>query len=196
MPRQVNHDERRRHIATAVWRLAAAGGLEDATIRRVAAEAGVPARQLQYYFGTREDLLLGALDLLNRDGEAEAQQRVAALGPHPEPREVLRSVLLELLPLDDGRRQRQLVQAAYFVRFMADRTLRDRIRDTSPELEQLIALLLPEGRRDEADFLLAGAAGLQGQMLLGHLTAERAVALIDHQLNRIFAGDDPTGGGA
>jgi hypothetical protein len=35
-------------------------------------------------------------------------------------------------------------------------------------------------------FLLAGAAGLQGQMLLGHMTAERAVALIDHQLDRIF----------
>ncbi|WP_197688087.1 MULTISPECIES: TetR family transcriptional regulator [unclassified Actinoplanes] len=44
--------------------------LEDATIRRVAAEAGVPARQLQYYFGTRDDLLLGALELLNRDGRS------------------------------------------------------------------------------------------------------------------------------
>lgn len=186
MPRQVDHEARRRHIAAAVWRLAAAGGLEEATIRRVATEAGVPARQLQYYFGTREELLLGALDLLNADGEAEAQQRIAALGDAPSPREVLRSVLHELLPLDENRRQRNLVHAAYFVRFLADHTLRERIRDTPPELENLIALLLPEEHRADADFLLAGAAGLQGQMLLGHLTAERAVELIDHQLDRIF----------
>jgi AcrR family transcriptional regulator len=186
MPRQVDHDARRRHIAAAVWRLAAAGGLEEATIRRVAAEAGVPARQLQYYFGTREDLLLGALDLLNSDGEAEAQARVAALGADPSPRDILRSVLLEFLPLDENRRQRHLVHAAYFVRFLADDTLRERIRDTPPELENLIALLLPAEHRDEADFLLAGAAGLQGQMLLGQLDAERAVELIDHQLDRIF----------
>lgn len=186
MSRQVDHEQRRRHIATAVWRLAAAGGLEDATIRRVAAEAGVPARQLQYYFGTREDLLLGALDLLNREAETEAGQRIAELGADPEPREVLRAVLLELLPLDESRRQRHLVQAAYFVRFLADEALRDRIRDTPPELERLIALLLPEAHRDEADFLLAGAAGLQGQVLLGQMTAERAVELIDRQLDRLF----------
>ncbi|GAA4973961.1 TetR family transcriptional regulator [Kineococcus glutinatus] len=187
MPRQVDHEERRRHIAAAVWRLAAAGGLEDATIRRVAAEAGVPARQLQYYFGTREDLLLGALDLLNQHGEAEARERIAALGPAPEPRRLLRSVLLELLPLDEGRRRRHLVHAAYFVRFMADEALRDRIRDTPPELEDLVALLLPEEHRDEAEFLLAGAAGLQGQLLLGHMSAHRAVELIDRQLDRLFA---------
>src|SRR5689334_19310003 len=151
MPRQVDHDEKRRHIAAAVWRLAAAGGLEDATIRRVAAEAGVPARQLQYYFGTREELLLGALDLLNREGEAEAQERIAALGATPAPRDVLRSVLLELLPLDESRKRRQLVHAAYFVRFMTDDQMRDRIRDTPPGLEDLVALLLPEDKRDEAD---------------------------------------------
>ena len=173
-----------------MWRLAATGGLEDATIRRIAAEADVPARQLQYHFGTREDVLLGALELLNQEGEAEARERIAALGPAPAPREVLRSILLELLPLDESRRRRQLVHAAYFVRFMADQALRDRIRDTPPELENLIALLLPEDRRDEADFLLAGAAGLQGQVLLGHLTPERAVELIDRQLDRLFAPSD------
>jgi hypothetical protein len=39
MPRQVDHDLRRRQIAEAVWRLAARGGLENVTLRQVAAEA-------------------------------------------------------------------------------------------------------------------------------------------------------------
>ena len=84
----------------AHWRLAACGGLDDVTLRHVAAEAGVPARQLQYYFGTREHLLLGALEILNADAERRAAERMSDLGPDPSPRAVARAVLLELLPLN------------------------------------------------------------------------------------------------
>jgi len=35
--------------------------------------------------------------------------------------------------------------------------------------------------------LLAGTTGLQGQVLLGQMSAERAVELIDRQLDRLFA---------
>ena len=193
MPRQADHEQRRRLIAEAVWRLAATRGLEDVTIRQVAAEAGVPARQLQYYFGTRDDLLLGALALLNADAEREARDRVEALGPAPAARDIVRSVLLELLPLDEPRRRRHLVHAAYFVRFLQDNSA---VRDTPPELENLVAALLPPetpGRVDEAYLLVAVAAGLQGQMLLGQLEPDRALALLEHQLDRVLS--PPTGSG-
>lgn len=41
MPKQVDHDERRREIATAVLRLVTTGGVEAASLRTVAGEAGV-----------------------------------------------------------------------------------------------------------------------------------------------------------
>src|SRR3954471_3719079 len=118
MPRQVDHDVRRLHIAQAVWRLATKGGLEQVTLRRVAAEAGVSARLLQYYFGTRAQLLLGALEILNTEAERRARERLEVSGEAPSPRAVVRAVLLELLPLDEERRNRQLVYAAYFVRLL------------------------------------------------------------------------------
>ncbi|MEU1387992.1 MULTISPECIES: TetR/AcrR family transcriptional regulator [unclassified Nonomuraea] len=197
MPRQVDHDQRRRQIAEAVWRLATRGGLEDVTLRQVATEAGVSARLLQYYFGTRDQLLLGALKILNDDAEQRARERLALLGDAPGMRAIVRGVLLELLPLDEERRNRHLVYAAYFVRFLADPALAEVARDAPLALENLVAGLIAQGQelgqasRDvdaaaEAAFLLAGAEGIQSSVLLGQRSAADAVAMIDHQLARVF----------
>lgn len=198
MPRQVDHDQRRRQIAEAVWRLAARGGLEDVTLRQVAAEAEVSARLLQYYFGTREQLLLGTLEILNEDAEQRARERLAKLGEAPGTQAIVRGVLLELLPLDRERRNRHVVYAAYFVRFLTDPALAEVARDAPRALEDLLAGLIAQGQelgqvpRDidaaaEAAFLVAGADGIQTTVLLGQRSPEEAVALIDHQLARVFA---------
>jgi AcrR family transcriptional regulator len=200
MPRQVDHERRRHELAEAVWRLAARGGLEDVTLRHVAAEAGVPARQLQYYFGTRERLLLGALEILNADAGRRAAERMSDLGPDPSPRAVVRAVLLELLPLDDERRRTQVVHAAYFMRFLTDPGLARSVRDSPEALEGLVASLLRRGQElghvhpevdppAEAAFLVAGAQGLQPPVLLGQYTPQHAADLIDHQVDRLFTGN-------
>lgn len=197
MPRQVDHDQRRRQIAEAVWRLATHGGLEDVTLRQVAAEAQVSARLLQYYFGTRADLLLGALKILNEDAEHQARERLALPGEAPGMHAIVRGVLLELLPLDDERRTRHLVYAAYFVRFLTDPDLAKVARDAPHALEDLVTGLITHGQDTgqvprhvdaaaEATFLVAGAEGLQSSVLLGQRTADEAIAMIDHQLARVF----------
>jgi len=202
MPRQVDHDARRRQIAEAVWRLATRGGLEDVSLRQVAAEAGVSARLLQYYFGTRDQLLLGALEILNADAEQRARERLMHLDATGDMRAIVRGVLLEMLPLDDERRSRHLVHVAFFVRFLADESLAAAVRDGSRALEDLVTDLIQQGQelgrarpdidaRAEAAFLLAGAEGLQASMLLAHRTPDEAVALLDHQIEWIFRGTEP-----
>ncbi|TDQ50297.1 TetR/AcrR family transcriptional regulator [Actinorugispora endophytica] len=197
MPRQADHELRRRQIARAVWRLATRGGLEDVTLRQVAAEAGVSARLLQYYFGTRDRLLLGALEILNSDAEQRARERLAALGEAPDRRALVRGVLLELLPLDEERRNRHLVYAAYFIPFATDPALAAAARDAPRALEALVADLLSQGRKlgqvlpgvdieAESALLVAGATGLQTSVLLGQQSPERAVELIDHRLGGVF----------
>ncbi|RSM98206.1 transcriptional regulator [Nonomuraea sp. WAC 01424] len=197
MPKLVDHDQRRRQIAAAVWRLATRGGLEDVTLRQVAAEAEVSARLLQYYFGTRDQLLLGALKILNDDAEQRARERLALLGDAPGMHAIVRGVLLELLPLDEERRNRHLVYAAYFVRFLTDPALAEVARAAPLALENLVAGLIAQGQElgqvpqdvdaaAEAVFLLAGAEGIQSSVLLGQRSAADAVAMIDHQLARVF----------
>ncbi|MEV0282378.1 TetR/AcrR family transcriptional regulator [Streptomyces sp. NPDC050610] len=197
MPRQADHDQRRHQIAEAVWRLAARRGLEDVTLRQVAAEAGVSVRLIQYYFGSRDALLLTALEILNSDAEVRGRARVEALGDANTPRGAVRGVLMEMLPLDEERRTRHLVYVAYFVRFLWDENLAAIAADAPPELERLLADLIAWGQREgqvpagldplpEAEILLATADGLQTGVLLGQRTPEQALALLDRQLDRLF----------
>nr|WP_167108923.1 TetR family transcriptional regulator C-terminal domain-containing protein [Amycolatopsis granulosa] len=176
------------------------GGLEDVSPRQVAAEAGVSARLLQCHFGTRDQLLLGALEILNADAERRARERLMHLDGTGDMRAIVRGVLLEMLPLDEERRSRYLVHVAFFVRFLADEDLAEAVRDGPRALEDLVTDLLRQGRelgqarpdidaRAEAAFLLAGAEGLQTSMLLGQRTPDEAEALLNHRIDRIFPGE-------
>lgn len=49
-PKRVDHEQRRRQIGEALLRVASTRGLQSATMREVAAEAGVSLRLVQYYF--------------------------------------------------------------------------------------------------------------------------------------------------
>ena len=64
VPKRVDHEERRRQIADALLRTAATRGLHATGMREVAAEAGVSLRLVQYYFGTKEELMLVAMQHL------------------------------------------------------------------------------------------------------------------------------------
>lgn len=204
MPRLADHEQRRRQIAEAVWRIASARGLEDVSLRKVAAEAGVSLRLVQYYFGTRDDLLLGALEILNADAGESIR---AELGPEEDatPREVLRAMLVGMLPVGDERRTRYLVHLAYFVRSLSDPGLASAFSGAPPELERLTADLLAWGRdrgevapdlvlMPEAELLLSSVDGLQTSIILGQRTPEAAIALIDHQLDRLFSIRPKAGG--
>ena len=170
------------------------------TLRQVASEAGVSARLLQYYFGTRQQLLLGALEILNSDAELRAREHLAELGDDPGMRAIVRGVLLEMLPLDAERHDRHVVYAAYFVQFLVDPRLAAVAEQAGPALADLITGLLAQAQSlgevpsdldisAEAIFLVAGAEGLQTSVLLGQLTAERAVEILDGRLDRVF-GDE------
>ncbi len=76
MPKRVDHEERRRQIADALLRTAATRGLHATGMREVAAEAGVSLRLVQYYFGTKEELLLFAMQQLAAQFAERAMARI------------------------------------------------------------------------------------------------------------------------
>src|SRR6478609_9729404 len=96
VPRRVDHEERRRQIADALVRTAATRGLHATGMREVAAEAGVSLRLVQYYFGTKEELLLAAMQHLAArfSARAVARFREARQGDGPaSPRNVIAAIL-------------------------------------------------------------------------------------------------------
>ena len=53
------------------WSPIATPRRSEKTLRQIAAGVGTSHRMLQYYFGTRDQLLLGALEILNADAEQQ-----------------------------------------------------------------------------------------------------------------------------
>jgi AcrR family transcriptional regulator len=197
MPKRVNHDERRRQIAGAVWRIAADQGLDAVNMRDVAAEAGVSLRLVQYYFETKHNLLVLALRYLNERSEQRATARIAATPGATSIRLVLREVLMEFLPIDEEHRDTLRVHLAYYVRSLNDPELAAVFLNDETPLEELVAGMLDQAHeagelvsrvnaRHEADLIVSGVNGLGIDLLHGRRQLDDVVAVIDYHLARLF----------
>jgi AcrR family transcriptional regulator len=201
VPKRVDHEERRRQIADALLRTAAARGLHATGMREVAAEAGVSLRLVQYYFGTKEELLLSGMQhLAARFGE-RAMTRIRQIkdtGGEASPRDVIAAILTEGLPADDERRTFAVLNAAYFALSLTDPALAigPLVRNSNAVIDVVAAQLrtaqaaghTPARLDPEAEALglLAMAHGLSLSVLGGQSSAERAQTVIDYHLDRLF----------
>ncbi len=212
MPKRVDHEERRRQIADALVRTAATRGLHAAGMREVAAEAGVSLRLVQYYFGTKEELLLFATQRLAVQFGSRVMKRIdrtkLADGP-ANPRDVIAAILVEGLPVDDERRTFTIVYTAYLALSLTDPALAitSLARNSTAVIDVVAAQLrAAQAAGDtpaeldpdvEALSLLAMSAGLGSSVIGGQSSAEQAQAVIDYHLGRLFparAADLWTGG--
>ncbi|MFB4352595.1 TetR family transcriptional regulator C-terminal domain-containing protein [Microbacterium sp. LS_15] len=99
MPRLIDHREREKQIAAAVWRIVLADGVSAVSLRTVAAEAGLVVGSVRHIFPTKSDLLEFAMRLVHE----RAAERIT---PHLDDADAVLStveVIDELLPLDDER---------------------------------------------------------------------------------------------
>ena len=206
VPRRVDHEERRRRIADALVRTAATRGLHATGMREVAAEAGVSLRLVQYYFGTKEELLLAAMQQLAAqfsDRVLARIQRMKETGSPASPRDVIAAVLTEGLPADDERRTFTLVYTAYLALSLTDPALAisPLVRNSSVVSDVIAAQLrAAQAAGDtpahldpdlEAISLLTMSAGLGTSVIVGHSSPGQAQAVIDYHLRRLFPASRP-----
>ncbi|WP_141579479.1 TetR/AcrR family transcriptional regulator [Actinomadura sp. WMMA1423] len=116
MPRTVDGEQRRQDVVAAVWRVILRDGLDRASVRNVASEAGLSMGSLRHYFATQSELLAFTLRAIIE----RIQQRIAALPPEPDERRRAEMVLAELLPMDAERAVENRVWLAFTARAMVD----------------------------------------------------------------------------
>ena len=206
MPKRVDHEERRRQIADALLRTAAARGLHAAGMREVAAEAGVSLRLVQYYFGTKEELMLFAMQQLAAQFAARAMAQISQIKQAQDPvspRDVIAAILTEALPADDERRTFTVLYTAYFALSLTDPALAiGPLVKNSNAVAGVVAsqLLAAQAAGDtpagldpdlEALSLLAMSAGLGTSILSGQSSPRQAQAVIDYHLDRLFPAPRP-----
>lgn len=196
MPKRVDPGERRQAIAAAVYEVIGERGWEAVSLRDVASAAGVSMGQVQHYFTTKSDMLLFALGYNRARVLARLQQEVAAL-PDPTQREQIRAAMRVSLPMDTPGRQEAVVNIAFLSAATVTPAYAQILRD---EYAQVLALAQAQlgtaaangELREDIDLRREAAAlfflldGLIGPVLIGVLTPEAALDILDHQLERIF----------
>lgn len=180
-------------ITEALLGITAERGLDQVSVRQVAAAAGVAIGTVQHYFPTKDAMLTAAFTEVVR----RIRERVAATVLGPDVRRNLAAVLRELLPLDDHRAAEVRIQVAFAARAA-----------TSPALAEMQGVILSDVTDAIATaFTLAGhgtttaeQARVQAQVALatvdglalhavssgGWLTTEAQTAALDHLLDALL----------
>lgn len=111
MPKKVDHDLRRHEIISSVWRLIADEGIDAVTTRRIAEVTGYSNGLLRYYFPGKVSVITEAYRYV-----VEATDIRAALSSTERGLVGLRTLALEIMPLDDVRRAEARVALAFWQR--------------------------------------------------------------------------------
>ncbi|MEU6408872.1 TetR family transcriptional regulator C-terminal domain-containing protein [Microbispora sp. NPDC046933] len=197
MPRQVDHDERRRRLTEALLRIAGTRGLQAVSMREIAAEAGVSLRVVQYYFTNKQALLESGLAELGARMDRRVRQRAAATAGGLSTRGLFAAVLGAILPSDEQSRLDSLAWTAYYTAALTDpalaatgltlpNALEDFLTERFAIAQQAGDVDADRDPRIEVAALLALANGLTSSVLSRQRSHEAAAAIIDYHLDRLF----------
>lgn len=192
MPKFVDHDERRRELAGAVWRVIVRDGVAEVSIRSVAAEAGWSSGALRHYFATRAELLAFACERVIE----QVTERLSALRPAGSARDAVVEVLLQTMPVDESRHTEASIAFAFLALGLGDPELArvQRLHFTSMyELcLRLVQQLVPDSGPADAQALAqrlhAVVDGLTVHVLAGHLTTEAMVDQLTAHVDELIGG--------
>jgi AcrR family transcriptional regulator len=196
MPRIVDHEERRRELAAAAWRIIARQSLDGVTIRSIARESGYSNGILAHYLGDKDAILAQALRY-SHDG---INQRFGRILASRHGLDALRALLHDNLPLDEQRQMETRVELDFWSRALVNSELAEFQRKEAAGLRSLVRRFVVEAQTagelpadadadETVELLVAFVDGLSLHALLypEHFTAERIVRLVDAQLDVLAA---------
>lgn len=195
MPKIVDHEQQKIKVAEAAWRVIRQSGIENASVRNVAQEAGISPGSMRHYFSTQSELFLFSMNLVSE----RANARIAALSfDRPMP-EVVRDMLSELLPLNEEKRSEMEVWLAFMSRSIWDTALHDLAKRVYEEMNQgmirTVAALAQqglvskdldaeeEGRRMQ---VFVDGIALHGLLYPQSMTPQHMERLLDQYLEELY----------
>ncbi|MFM9370724.1 TetR/AcrR family transcriptional regulator [Streptomyces sp. Da 82-17] len=196
MPKQVDHEGRRRQIAEAVCLLADERGLEGVTLRDVADRAQVSMGAVQRCFRTKDEMLAFTLGHVGERITERVQARLRS-SPAQSAGTALGYAATEVALLRPEHRTEARVWLAFVAQAAVSEPLAATLRANYAALQDLFTRLIAEAsgpaEADEvrdadraARALLALTDGLTAHVLIGHLTPAEAHAVLDAHLDALW----------
>jgi AcrR family transcriptional regulator len=194
MPKTVDREEQRRQIGAALLELASERGLDEVSVRTVAAASGRSPGAVQKYFSTKEEMLAFAAELA---GE-RIERRMAGVNTTLPLRQALRELILATLPLDAERRADATAQLAFAVHAAHHPRLAAIRRQVDQDIRQALAAWLESAGHSAhagaiADAVIALSDGLALRMLYSAQEHEPLLAALDQALDALMRENEARG---
>ncbi|MET9295345.1 TetR/AcrR family transcriptional regulator [Streptomyces sp. NPDC003077] len=151
MPKIVDPRERRAAVAEAVLRVAMREGVENASLRKVADEAGLAIGSVRHYFTDHDELMLFTMRELSARIERRVRAHVDRLTSpdlKSERRAQAEALLTEFLPMDEVRRVESVVWQAFVTAARTRPSLRPVVAESQATTRHLLVMVL-RGAREE-----------------------------------------------
>ncbi|MDO3412875.1 TetR/AcrR family transcriptional regulator [Saccharibacillus sp. CPCC 101409] len=138
MPKIVDHVQQKIKVAEAAWRVIRRSGIENASVRNVAQEAGVSPGSMRHYFSTQAELFSFSMSLVSE----RVRKRISSLSFDRPASAVARDVLRELVPLNEESRSEMEVWLAFVSKSLSEPSLRDHADRVHAELREAMLLVV------------------------------------------------------
>ncbi|MCC8926994.1 TetR/AcrR family transcriptional regulator [Rhodococcus sp. I2R] len=187
MPKVVDHDERRRSIVRAAWRLIAARGIDGVNMRDLAAEAGYTNGALSRYFSGKDEILRLAFEVVLEETNGRIERAVAK----QRGLSALYKMCSEIMPLTEEARLEARIAISLWQRAITDSTMELSNNTAVAQWRGRIAQHLREAAEDDvlryvdadkyADLIMTTMIGLQVTAVLDRprTSKKNQLALID-----------------
>ncbi|MEC0212942.1 TetR/AcrR family transcriptional regulator [Paenibacillus ehimensis] len=204
MPKIVDHEKQRHIVAQAALKVIQKFGLEQATVRNIAKEAGLSVGSMRHYFSTQVELFAFCMGLYAQ----RVQKRVAALTVEKPFLPDLKQLLLQFLPVNEERTKEMEVWYLFNAKVMIYPELRKvseemqngLYRTAEFVIETLVKSNLAKPGLDaalEAEKLYALVDGLAIHQLMqpGRLSPDRLEYLLDQHLSSLCTREEESSRG-
>jgi len=194
VPKIVDHVHKRKIIAETAWKIIETEGIERASIRRIASEAGMSTGALRHYFSNQDELLLFIMEYFL----ARGRERSENISWSTNPLNAVRETLLELVPVNQDKQTETGVWLVFAIRSLTSAALNAK-KDELTEgeyilMEALLEILIKAGYINktinieiETLRLAVIIEGLSIHALLRPdiFTIEKTEQIITHHLNEL-----------
>ncbi|WP_153976449.1 TetR/AcrR family transcriptional regulator [Paenibacillus xylanilyticus] len=138
MPKIVDHEKQRLLVTEAAWRIIRRDGMEQASVRNIAEEAGISAGSMRHYFSTQSELLLYAMNLVTE----RVSNRIKQMSFNGSPMENMKHLLLEFMPNTDEKMAEMEVWFAFTAKSKTDPALKALADKVYDEIRQAVATVI------------------------------------------------------
>ncbi|MCI1859232.1 MAG: TetR family transcriptional regulator [Sporolactobacillus sp.] len=182
--------KRREKVAEACWRVIKHKGIEQASVREIAREAGLSVGALRHYFSSQQELFIFSMELVTE----KVGKRIEKLTFTGEPIADAIQILSQVMPVDAQRRLEMEAWYAFTSKALHDPDLQAMSRKMYEDMYRGCWLVVDrlsaasdKVKRSETDHLYALVDGLAVHTILQPelMTAQRALTIVEHYLHAI-----------